>query len=106
MYTLPVALYAPGRDAHGITDGWAAAVPVQVHGWAASGPDAQPVEADRRPVTSEREVFPLAVAGGPRARWRFPDGEFEQIGYAIDYSNGPWWNDGSAVVVYLRRVEG
>lgn len=107
VVALDVALYAPGSDSHGRKDGWAPPVRVNVHGWAPSQPDAQPVEGgNRRPVTSEREAFPLAMAGGPRARWTFPDGVFEQIGHAIDYGDGPWWHDGAAVVVYLRRVEG
>lgn len=106
VQAVPVARYAPRTDAHGLRDGWAAPEAVDVYGWAPTRPDAQPVEGNRRPVTSDREVYPLAVAGGPRARWTFPDGVFEQIGHAIDYTDGPWWADGSAVVAYLRRVEG
>lgn len=103
---LPVAPYVPQEDAHGLRDGWGPAEPVDVYGWAPTNPNAQPIDGDRRPVIYDREVYPAAMAGGPRARWEFPDGTFEQIGYALDYAEGPWWADGSAVVAYLQRVEG
>lgn len=51
-------------------------------------------------------VYPLSVAGGPRARWTFPDGVFEQVGHAASYADGPWWHGGAALVVYLIRGGG
>ena len=107
-YTLLVSLYDPSSDSHGRTDRWATPLPVVVTGWAPTGNE-QPIEWDRRPVITDREVYPAAPAGGPRARWEFPDGTFEQIGHVADYSTGPWWtdsSDGAALVVYLKRVEG
>lgn len=108
VQTFDVALYAPVGDSHGLRDAWAPPVPVETFGWAPAGTlaGAQPVEANRRPTTTDREIYPREVAGGPRARWSFPDGVFEQIGHAANYANGPWWSGGSAVVVYVRRVEG
>lgn len=105
--TLDVALYAPQRDSHGLRDAWASPGAVTVDGWAPTRND-QPIEGNRRPIETEREVYPLDAsgAGGPRARWTFPDGVFEQIGHADDYGHGPWWAGGAAFVVYLRRVEG
>lgn len=101
-----VAQFAPTTDAHGRRDAWAAPQPVEIDGWAPANDDTQPIEGNRRPITADREVYPLTVAGGPRARWTFPDGVFEQIGHASVYSNGPWWRDGAAVVIQVRRVEG
>lgn len=106
--TVQVALYAPTGDSHGLRDGWAAPESVEVDGWAPAGSlaDDQPIDANRRMVSTDREVYPLSVAGGPRARWTFPDGVFEQVGHAASYADGPWWHGGAAVVVYLIRREG
>ena len=109
VQTVQVAAYTPGEDSHGRTNRWGEPSPVEVYGWAPAKPDAAPLAegVGRLPVTAEREVYPLAMAGGRRARWTFPDGTFEQIGDAIDYSEGPWWtDDDGAVVAYLRRTEG
>lgn len=104
-YGAPVALYAPVADSHGRRDGWEAPAAVTVHGWAPTGTE-QPIDGNRRPIDTEREAYPETVAGGPRARWHFPDGVFEQIGHAADYGNGPWWTGPGAIVVHLKRVEG
>ena len=109
VQTVHVAAYSPGSDAHGQTDTWAAPEPVEVYGWAPAPTraDAQPIEGNRRPNTTDREVYPVGPSGGPRALWAFPDGVFEQIGHAGDYSDGPWWNDpDGAFVVWVRKVEG
>lgn len=106
IYTVQVAAFEPAQDSHGRTDAWGDTVEVEVHGWAPISADDQPVEGSRRPVMADRQLFPIAAAGGPRYRWTFEDGVWEQIGHAGDYSHGPWWPDGDALVVYLKRVEG
>lgn len=107
-FPVQVALYEPVGDSHGLRDGWGAPVPVEVMGWAPAGSlaDDQPIDTNRRPVATDREVYPVGVVGGPRARWYFPDGIFEQTGHAANYATGPWWSGGAAVVVYLTRKEG
>lgn len=106
-YTIPVAPYEPSQDSHGRTDVWADPVDVAVYGWAPARADEQPVQSNRHPVQAEREVYPVTETGGPRARWTFPDGVFEQVGHAANYSDGPWWTDAEgALVVLLRRTEG
>lgn len=103
-----VSLFDPLEDSHGaIVDRWAAPAPVDVYGWASAGSlsDNQPIEGDRRPAIFDYQVFMPKAAGGPRAHWELPDGTFEQVGHAADYSNGPWWKDAGAVA-WLTRVEG
>lgn len=105
--TVLVALYVPGEDSHGApVDAWTEPAPVEVFGWApASGPS-QPIEANRRPVPVDLDLYAPEVVGGPRARWELPGaGLLEQQGHAADYRDGPWWST-SGVVVGLKRVEG
>lgn len=102
---VPVALYSPGEDAHGApVDAWSVPASVEVYGWGPSG-GGQPVQGNRLPIHVELDVFAAEVVGGPRARWTLPEGEFEQVGHAADYRNGPWWPT-SGVVVSLKRWEG
>lgn len=104
-----VAVYKPGRDAHGAPiDAWTAPTPVEVFGWAPTGGilKNQPVEGNRRPVIVELEVFAPAPVGGPRAQWTLPKrGVFEQVGESADYRDGPWWPD-SGAVIGLTKTEG
>lgn len=106
--TRPVAVrpFTPGEDDHGApTDAWAPAQSVPVYGWAPAAMS-QPIEGNRRPVDIDVDVYaPPGTATGPRDLWLLPTGDFEQVGYVEDFTNGPFWQ-GSGVRVGLKRVEG
>lgn len=91
----PTVVYTPPLDAAGR--------PVRVMGWAptqASEPTATAVEADLD------LLVPPGVVSGPRDVVDVPDaGRFEVVGYAEDWSKGPFGFP-AGIVVKLRRVEG
>lgn len=107
-YTVTREVYTPGAaDAHNnVTDAWAAAIPVLVHGWAPASADKEPFESGRSPVVRDLDLYaPSGTVSAPRDRWTVDGTPYESVGHEDDYTHGPFgWAAG--VRINLLRVEG
>ena len=107
-YTVTRAVYTPGAaDAHNnVTDAWADAIPVLVHGWAPGSGDKEPAEPGRTAVVRDLDLYaPAGTVSAPRDRWTVDGTPYESVGHEEDYTHSPFgWDAG--VRVNLIRVEG
>lgn len=58
-----------------------------------------------RVIVDARIIAPTDFPAGPHDRIHWNDQVFEVIGWAEDYTSGPWWNPG-VKLWNLRRLEG
>lgn len=101
--------FTPGAtNAHGDPiDAWGSPVSVAVFAWSPPSPDSEPAEQQRRAVERDLDVYaPLGTVGGPRDRWTVAGVTYLQVGYAEDYSHGPWPSDVGQLRINLKRDEG
>ena len=107
-YTIQRRSWNPdAEDAHGNETGaHSNPVAVLVHGWAPPSPDREPAEAGREATARELDVYaPAGTQAAPKDEWIVDGVPYESVGYAEDFTHGPWqWAAG--VRISLRRVEG
>lgn len=99
-----------GEDAHGNpVEAWSDPVEQPVCWWAsptARGDQGEPKLAGHDRVVIDLELCtPTGFPAGPHDRVVVEGRMFEVLGYAEDYTHGPWWDPG-VVVWNLQRVEG
>jgi hypothetical protein len=119
-YTATRYPYAAGEtDALGnAIDSWGEAQSIPVYGWAPPSADQMPSEQNRSAVVRDMDLLaPASVESTPRDHWVLPGipptdcpqhpgaACFEQVGYAEDFTHGPFgWDAG--LRINLKRVEG
>lgn len=112
------AFVAGAEDSYGNpVDAWADPVDVKVHGWAPPSADGVAIEQGRAPIERDKDLYvPPGTASGPRDHWILP-GEpatdcpthpdvacFEQVGYADDFTKGPFGYTAGLRINLLRVV--
>lgn len=75
---------------------------VRVHGWAPT----RELEPTATRVESDIDLFvPSSVAPGPKDVVDLPIGRFEVVGYAEDFTHGPFAPGFGGSVVKLKRIQ-
>ncbi len=87
-------------------DDWADPVPVSIHGWYPPSPNDVNLGVGRRAELCTRIlILPAGSTCANLDHWTFPDGEFEQMGAAVDYGHGPFSTQ-TPLLAYLKQVQG
>jgi hypothetical protein len=103
-----VRRFRPGPDdgRGNPADGWGPPRRVAVFGWGPPAADREPFEQGRSEVARDLDLYaPPGVGCGPRDRWLVAGGVWEQVGWAEDFTSGPF-GFAPGARVSLRRVEG